>query len=114
MKKIPFQIVDWNSLPKTISQGETGRSISQKIEYPGLRIRIIEYSDEYLADHWCQKGHIVYCIEGEVINEQENGEQFILKQGMSYVVTDEMSSHRSRTKNKVKLLIVDGDFLISD
>lgn len=114
MKKIPFQIIDWNSLPKTINQGETGRSISQKIEYPGLRIRIIEYSDEYLADHWCQKGHVVYCIEGEVINEQENGEQFILKQGMSYVVTDEMSSHRSRTKNKVKLLIVDGDFLKSD
>jgi hypothetical protein len=56
----------------------------------------------------------VYCIEGEVINEQQNGDQFILKQGMSYVVTDQMSSHRSRTKNKVKLLIVDGDFLKSD
>jgi hypothetical protein len=114
MKKIPFQIIDWNSLPKTKNQGETGSSISQKIEYPGLRIRITEYSAGYLADHWCQKGHIVYCIEGEVINEQQNGDQFILKQGMSYVVTDQMSSHRSRTKNKVKLLIVDGDFLKSD
>jgi hypothetical protein len=56
----------------------------------------------------------VYCIEGEVINEQENGDQFILKQGMSYIVSDDMSSHRSRTENKVKLLIVDGDFLKSD
>jgi hypothetical protein len=114
MNKIPFQIIDWNSLPKSTSQGETGRSISQKMEYPGLRIRMIEYSAGYLADHWCSKGHVVYCIEGEVINEQENGKQFILKQGMSYVVTDEMSSHRSRTKNKVKLFIVDGDFLKSD
>ena len=114
MKKISFQIIDWNVLPKSTNQGETGRSISQKIEYPGLRIRIVEYSAGYLADHWCQKGHIVYCIEGEVINEQENGDQFILKQGMSYIVSDDMSSHRSRAENKVKLLIVDGDFLKSD
>jgi mannose-6-phosphate isomerase class I len=114
MKKISFQIIDWNVLPKSINQGETGRSISQIIEFPGLRIRIVEYSEGYLADHWCQKGHIVYCIEGEVINEQENGDQFILKQGMSYIVSDDMSSHRSRTENKVKLLIVDGDFLNSD
>jgi mannose-6-phosphate isomerase class I len=114
MKKISFQIIDWNVLPESINPGETGRSISQIIEYPGLRIRIVEYSAGYLANHWCQKGHIVYCIEGEVINEQENGDQFILKQGMSYIVSDDMSSHRSRAENKVKLLIVDGDFLKSD
>jgi hypothetical protein len=114
MKKISFQIIDWNGLPKKINQGQTGRSLSQMVEYPGLRIRIVEYSAGYLADHWCQKGHIVYCIEGEVINEQQNGDQFILKQGMSYIVTDDMSSHRSRTENKVKLLIVDGEFLKSD
>ena len=114
MKKISFQIIDWNSIAKTINQGETGISISQMTEYPGLRIRIVEYSAGYLADHWCQKGHIVYCIEGEVINEQENGDRFILKKGMSYIVSDDVSSHRSRTENKVKLLIVDGDFLKSD
>ena len=114
MKKISFQIIDWNGLPKTINQGKTGRSISQMIEYPGIKIRIVEYSAGYLADHWCHKGHIVYCIEGEVINEQENGDQFMIKQGMSYIVTHDMSSHRSRTKKKVKLLIVDGDFLNSD
>jgi hypothetical protein len=114
MKKISFQIIDWGGLPKTISEGKTGRSISQIIEYPGLKIRMVEYSAGYLADHWCRKGHVVYCIEGEVINEQENGDQFIIKQGMCYIVTDDMSSHRSRTTKKVKLLIVDGDFLKSD
>ena len=114
MKKISFQLIDWKGISKSISQGETGKSISKTIEYPGLRIRIVEYTAGYLADHWCQKGHIVFCIEGEVINEQENGDQFILKQGMSYIVTDDMSSHRSRTENKVKLFIVDGDFLKSD
>jgi len=113
MKKISFQLIDWNGISKTISQGAAGKSISQMIEYPGLKIRIVEYSAGYLADHWCQKGHIVYCLEGEVTNEQENGDQFILKQGMGYIVTDDMSSHRSRTEKKAKLLIVDGDFLKS-
>ncbi|HEY2348627.1 MAG TPA: DHCW motif cupin fold protein [Puia sp.] len=114
MKKISFQTIDWSQITKTEKPGETGCSFSRTIEYPELRIRMVEYSDGYLADHWCQKGHVVYCLEGELLNEQENGEQFILKQGMSYVVSDNMSSHRSRTENKVKLLIVDGDFLKSD
>ncbi|HET7000417.1 MAG TPA: DHCW motif cupin fold protein, partial [Puia sp.] len=113
-KKISFQTIDWSGLPTTIHQGHTGKSISQTIEYPGLRIRTVEYTAGYLADHWCQKGHFVHCIEGEVISEQENGDQYILKQGMSYIVSDDMSSHRSRTENKVKLLIIDGDFLKSD
>src|SRR5664279_442406 len=114
MKKISFRTIDWNQITKTEKPGETGRSYSQMIEYPGLRIRIVEYTAGYLADHWCQKGHIVYCLEGELVNEQENGEKFLLKQGMSYVVSDDMSSHRSRTEKKIKLLIVDGDFLKSD
>jgi hypothetical protein len=114
MKKISFQLIDWNALPKKVNKGRTGSSVSRIMEYSGIRIRVVEYSAGYLADHWCQKGHIVFCIEGEVINEQENGDQFILKQGMSYIVTDDMSSHRSRTENTVKLWIVDGDFLKSD
>jgi len=111
MIKIPFTTIDWNGIPQTENTGKHGFVRTQRIQYPGLRIRIVEYSDGYLADHWCQKGHIVHCLEGEVINEQENGEEYILKEGMSYIVTDEMSSHRSRTHKKVKLLIIDGDFL---
>jgi hypothetical protein len=114
MIKIPFTTIDWNAIPQTEHNGEQGFVRTQRIQYPGLRIRIVEYSDGYLADHWCQKGHIVHCLDGEVVNEQENGEEFILKEGMSYMVTDEMSSHRSRTDKKVKLLIIDGDFLKSD
>ena len=76
-----------------------------------LRIRIVEYGPGYLADHWCKMGHIVHCLEGEVLNEQENGEKHLLKPGMTYIVSDNLSSHRSVTKEKVKLLIIDGDFL---
>jgi hypothetical protein len=114
MSNIPFSTIDWNTISKTEHKGKNGTAIWQTIQYPGLRIRIVEYSDGYEADHWCQKGHIVYCLEGEVINEQENGESFVLSQGMGYVVSDELSSHRSKTHKKVKLLILDGDFLKPD
>lgn len=108
---IPFQTIDWGSVPKTEFPGETGTSFWQTVQLGGLRIRIVEYSAGYLADHWCQKGHIVHCLEGEFFTEQENGEPIILEKGMTYVVSDEMSSHRSVSENGVKLLIVDGDFL---
>ena len=114
MKNISFQTIDWNKLTETINEGLAGNSSSRTIEFPGLRIRMVEYSAGYLADHWCQKGHFVYCIEGEVTSEQENGDLYILKKGMSYIVSDNMSSHRSRTESSAKLLIVDGDFLKSN
>jgi hypothetical protein len=111
MEKIPFQNIDWSSIPKTEHKGETGTAWWQTLQYKGLRVRIVEYSENYLADHWCQKGHIVYCLEGEFVTEQANGEKFILKPGMSYIVSDDMSSHRSISVKGVKLLIIDGDFL---
>ncbi len=111
MSEIPFQTIDWESIPKTRHDGETGLSYWRTLEFGGLRIRIVEYSAGYLADHWCQKGHVVYCLEGEFVTELEKGEKFLLKKGMSYVVSENVSSHRSISKDGVKLLIVDGDFL---
>ena len=110
-KNIPFQTIDWTKIPKTEHKGETGIAYWQTTQFEGLRVRIVEYSKGYLADHWCQKGHIVHCLEGEFVSELINGEKFNLSQGMTYVVTDELSSHRSIAENGVKLLIIDGEFL---
>ena len=110
-QNIPFQTINWEKIPKTEHKGETGIAYWQTIEFQGLRIRIVEYSKGYLADHWCKKGHIVHCLEGKVTNEQKNGEKSVLTKGMSYMVSDDLSEHRSITKNGVKLMIVDGDFL---
>ena len=109
--QIPFQTIDWNDIPKTEHIGETGTSFWQTLQLDGLRVRMVEYSAGYLADHWCPKGHIVHCLEGEFISELQTGEEFLLTKGMSYIVSDDLSSHRSVTKNGVKLLIIDGDFL---
>lgn len=110
-KNIPFHTIDWTTIPRTKHNGNTGSAYWQTMQYEGLRIRIVEYSGGYMADHWCRKGHIVHCLEGEFLSELENGEKFILSQGMTYVVSDELSAHRSTTTNGVKLLIIDGDFL---
>jgi len=68
-KNIPFQTIDWTTIPKVEYKGETGTATWQTVQFPGLRIRIVEYSKGYLADHWCRKGHIVHCLEGEFISE---------------------------------------------
>lgn len=111
MSYIPFQVIDWNTIDNTEYKGETGFASWKTINKEGLRIRVVEYSPGYLADHWCQKGHFVHCLSGEFTTELENGEKILLKEGMSYLVSDELSSHRSFTESGVKILILDGDFL---
>lgn len=113
MTNIPFQTIDWSSIPKVEHPGEAGTSFWQTIEFDGLRLRIVEYTAGYLADHWCQKGHIVHCLEGEFVSELSTGEAITLSKGMTYIVSDNLSSHRSVSESGVKLLIIDGNFLKS-
>ena len=108
---IPYQAIDWVAVPKTEHKGEKGTSFWRTLQLPGLRIRIVEYGQDYLADHWCQKGHIVHCLKGEFVNEQQDGRQTVMRRGMTDVASDGASSHRSRTENGATLLIIDGDFL---
>lgn len=111
MYTLDFQTIDWNTIEQKEYPGETGSALWQTVQREGLRLRIVVYSEDYMADHWCRKGHIVHCLEGEFVSELENGNSFVLSKGMTYVVSDNLSSHRSRTKHGAKLLIVDGDFL---
>jgi len=113
MSQFPYQTIDWSQIERIEYKGEEGTSFWQTISLEGLRIRIVEYSSGYLADHWCQKGHIVHCLEGEFISELDSGEKTQMIKGMSFVVSDELSSHRSYSQSGAKLLIVDGDFLKS-
>jgi hypothetical protein len=111
--EIPFQSINWDDIPKTEHPGTTGMAYWQNLQFPGLRVRMVEYTPGYLANHWCQKGHIVHCLEGAFESEMATGEVFKLSKGMSYIVSDDVSSHRSVTAEGVKLMIIDGDFLKS-
>ena len=111
MSNIEFQTINWSLIEPTEHIGETGTSFWRTLQLPGIRLRMVEYSKGYLADHWCKKGHIVHCLEGDFDSELEHGATIRLTKGMTYIVSDELSSHRSISKNGVKLLIIDGDFL---
>lgn len=108
---IPFQTIKWKAIPQEVYPGETGRAYWQTVLFGGLRVRMVTYSAGYIADHWCKKGHIVHCLEGSFTSELIDGQAFVLEQGMTYIVSDDLSTHRSVSSTGVKLLIIDGDFL---
>ena len=104
---IPFGTTDWSKLDTTEHKGEHGSAYWRTQQFGAVRVRMVEYSPGYLADHWCVKGHILLCVDGELHTELQDGRQFILKPGMSYQVADNAEAHRSRTERGAKLFIVD-------
>ena len=70
-------------------------------------MRLLEYSPGYRADHWCTKGHILLCLEGELETELADGRKFLLTPGQSYQVADAAEPHRSTTRTGAKLFVVD-------
>ncbi len=104
---VPFGTTDWADIEKTEHKGDTGIAFWRTRNFGDMRVRMVEYSPGYLADHWCKKGHILLCIEGELFTELEDGRKFILKPGMSYQVADNAEPHRSSTSTGAKLFIVD-------
>jgi hypothetical protein len=107
MSSIPFGIIDWSLVERTEHQGATGSAFWRTQTFGDIRVRVVEYTPGYLADHWCVKGHILLCLEGELHTELEDGQQFTLKPGMSYQVADNAEPHRSHTSVGAKLFIVD-------
>ena len=103
----PFQTLDWYSVPKEEHKGETGSAYWQVIRINEIRVRMVEYSPGYKADHWCKKGHIIYCIAGEMDTELKDGRVMRLSKGMCYFVGDNNEEHRTSSLNGCKLFIVD-------
>ena len=104
---LPFTVTDWSAVAPTVHPGETGAAIWRTFTIGDLRVRQVEYTPGYLADHWCTKGHILLCLEGELVTELEDGREFVLRPGMSYQVADGAEPHRSYTKTGAKLFVVD-------
>ena len=107
LNDIPFGITDWQHLDPTEHAGEVGIARWRTQHFGPVRVRLVEYSAGYRADHWCQKGHIVFCVAGELETELADGRLFHLSPGMSYQVADKAEPHRSRTSTGATLFIVD-------
>lgn len=103
-----FTITDWAELESTVYPGETGHADWRTFSRDELRVRVVNYSPRYVADHWCDRGHVLYVLEGEVKTELKDGRTFLLRPGMSYQVSDfGDEAHRTSTILGAKLLIVD-------
>ncbi len=107
MSDIPFGTTDWIQLPTSEHKGERGCAYWRTQQFGKIRVRMVEYSPGYFADHWCVKGHILLCTEGELHTELEDGRKFTLTAGMSYQVADNAEAHRSHTDRGATLFIVD-------
>lgn len=107
MTDIPFGTTDWSEIQPTQHAGDTGTAYWRTRNFGDVRVRMVEYTPGYLADHWCVKGHILLCIEGELHTELQDGRTFLLKPGMSYQVADNAEAHRSSTATGARLFIVD-------
>lgn len=107
IQEIPFGTTNWSAVARTEHQGERGMAYWRTCQFGTIRVRMVEYTPGYLADHWCSKGHILLCLDGELITELADGRTFTLTPGMSYQVADEAEPHRSSTTLGARLFIVD-------
>lgn len=104
---IPFAATDWSQVERTEHAGLAGFAYWRTRQFGVVRVRMVEYAPGYVADHWCTKGHILLCLEGELHTELADGRSFVLTAGMSYQVADGAEPHRSSTSTGAKLFIVD-------
>ncbi|MFN9211286.1 MAG: DHCW motif cupin fold protein [Betaproteobacteria bacterium] len=104
---LPFGTTDWSAIEPTVHPGATGHALWRTRQFGDVRVRMIEYSPGYLADHWCSKGHFLLCLEGQLDTELADGRRTTLRPGVSYQVADGAEPHRSSTAVGAKLFIVD-------
>jgi len=104
---IPFGTIDWSKVEHTEHNGESGLALWRTRNFGAIRVRMVEYTPGYVADHWCDKGHIIFCLDGELRTELRDGRVFTLRPGMSYQVGDGTDAHRSSTAAGAKLFVVD-------
>ncbi len=107
MTNIPFGITDWESITPERHDGDSGYALWRTATFNDIRVRMVEYSPGYIANHWCSKGHILLCLDGELHTELDDGRTFTLTPGTSYQVADNAEAHRSSTVAGARLFIVD-------
>jgi hypothetical protein len=107
LSAIPFQTIDWSRVDPTVHPGDPGTATWRTCEVGNVRVRMVEYSPGYVADHWCERGHVVHVLDGELVTELRDGRRFVLGPGETYLVADGDGAHRSRSPRGARLFIVD-------
>jgi hypothetical protein len=107
IQNVPCMTTDWSKIPSTEHKGESGLALWRTLEIGNIRVRMVEYTPGYVADHWCSRGHVLLVMEGELETELKDGRRFTMTRGMTYQVASNAEPHRSSTSAGAKLFIVD-------
>jgi hypothetical protein len=107
IQQVPFCVTDWSTVPAIEHPGETGTAFWRTLEVGNIRVRMVEYTPGYRADHWCSRGHVLLVLEGELVTELASGKTVTLGPGSSYQVAENAEPHRSHTETGARLFIVD-------
>jgi quercetin dioxygenase-like cupin family protein len=107
IQDVPFTATDWAAIAPSRRPGAAGTATWRTVEQGNLRVRMVEYSPGYAADHWCRRGHVLLVLDGELHTELDDGTTITLTAGMSYQVADDARAHRSSTVSGARLFIVD-------
>lgn len=107
LKGVPFETIDWSGVPAVTHAGETGSALWRTKKFGNVRVRMVDYSPGYRADHWCSRGHVILVVEGELVTEVQGGPSHTLGPGTSYCVSDDVAPHRSKSDVGARLFIVD-------
>ncbi len=107
IQNVPFHTTDWSTVPASEHPGEVGTATWRTIELGNIRVRQVDYSPGYVADHWCERGHVLLVLSGELITELRDGRRFVLPAGHSYQVADADGAHRSVSPRGARLFVVD-------
>jgi hypothetical protein len=105
---LPCGKIDWSEIPATTHAGETGSATERARVFGDIRLRVIEYSPGYLADHWCDKGHILLITAGALAIEHRDGSRYDLAAGGTWHVADHGApAHRVVCDRGATVFIVD-------
>ena len=108
LNDVSYSLIDWQNVESTEVKGITGHAFWKTKKFNDLRIRIIEKSPGYRADHYCKKGHVIYVIDGEMVIDFENGEKFSVSAGQTVFLGDDPEfGHSTFTENGIKYFIID-------
>jgi hypothetical protein len=104
---VPFLVTDWSKVPATEHAGASGSARWRTVEVGNVRVRMVEYTPGYVADHWCERGHVLLVLDGQLLTELRDGSIHRLGPGQSYEVADGAAAHRSTSPSGCRLFIVD-------
>ena len=107
LNSIPFAVIEWDQLTESSQIGATGMSSSRTMQVGDLRVRLVRYSPDYLADHWCDLGHLGHVLEGDVVLELRDGSEYTVTAGMTFQIPSREAPHRVASRGGARVLIVD-------